>query len=155
MKNLKTTLLSNLIEKELFYFYKNNSFFLLDYYSVLQCIKQFLKLNLLENSLVIVTTNKQFRYLLKKYIITSYTSKNLFKIFVVNNIKDIKIKNFTVIYLDYSPNKLVYSNKNLVIVINEIKELNLYNYYKIFFQLSNLKNLVVFIALIRRLLEKN
>jgi len=149
MKNLKTTLLKNLIEKELFFLHKNNSFFVLNFYSVLQHLKQFLQLKSINKSIVIVTTNRQYRYLLKKYIFNKFLN-----VFIVNNTKSININNSLIIYLDFNLNHISYQNQNLTVIINQINDFNLYNCYKIFMQLSELKNLIVFIALLRRLLEK-
>lgn len=150
MKKITNILLSDLLKKNFFLIKNKKNFFLKDYYFILQNIKQFLRLKNLDVPIYIFTQNKQNILILKHYFLKKRFSQN---IFIVDNYM-LNIKNSIVIFLSTSKTNCRIKNDNLVFFVNCFDETNSYNNYKLFFNIQNLTEFIIFISLVRKVIKK-
>lgn len=150
MKKITNILLSDLLKKNFFLIKTKKNFFLKDYYFILQNIKQFLRLKNLDVPIYIFTQNKQNILILKHYFLKKKFSQN---IFIVDNYM-LNIKDSIVIFLSTSKTDCRIKNDNLVFLVNCFDETNSYNNYKLFFNIQNLTEFIIFISLVRKVIKK-
>nr|NP_038165.1 ribosomal protein S2 [Synura synuroidea]AAF36931.1 ribosomal protein S2 [Synura synuroidea] len=150
MKNLNASLLLNLIKKD-FFILKKQNFFILDYSYTLKSIKLFLRLKKLNLPIYIVLKNEQYIYLLKKYISNNLIFKN---IFIINKYIAPKKDSIFLFFLSKIELKVIQNSQNIFVSVHNPNTTTPYNIYKIFVDLSNIKNVLIMISLVRKICEK-